>query len=200
MLTNLSTQLVGDLPAVPSICLLFACGMVLLLMGWQTWRVTLFLVGAIFGGAAGYAMAPHVSIHPLFLMIPLALVAGILALVLQRIGAFMAGGLCAAMPVLAFRADFAQQGVFWTVCAFAFLAGGLITLWLWRPMIIASLAVIGAAMVSDGAMMTWRHFHAASADEFLARVPWGPLALCGLLALLGIYMQMHHVEAPREAE
>jgi len=134
-------------------CLLLGAGVLLLFYGWRIYRIGLVCAGVLVGAALGVALAKKLGIHPLLVALPMGLLVGISALMLQKVGAFLAGGACALVPIFALRGMFHSEQAFYFAAALAFLIGALLALMLWRPMITVSLAMIGASFLSHGVIV-----------------------------------------------
>jgi hypothetical protein len=110
-------------------------GGVLWLAGWWTHRFWVVLGLTVLGGILGLHNAVALQAQPLVAALGVALAAGILALTLMRIGAFVAGGYAGLLLVHAWSPGWDQPLV-------SFLAGGLLGWILIRywTMVLTSLA------------------------------------------------------------
>lgn len=197
MLTNLDSTFTQSVPPVVLAALFVGGGVLLLLAGWQTFRLALFLVGGLLGAVLGAELAGALNVTTWIIAAPCALAAGILAVMLQKVGAFFLGGACGLAAVLSAEHMFANPTGFWIAAALAFAIGGMLSLFLWRPMIIVSLALLGAALITDGVVLAIRQIQPALAER-LAQHPWGPVAAVAILTVLGVFFQSSGRSAKEE--
>jgi len=169
-----------------------ALGLVMVFLGWSFYRIALMGAGAAVGFAIGRAtgMLLPLGFNALYIAVPLALLLGIGALMVEKLGAFLLGGALAAGPATLFLME-RWHGVGRIAVAglLAFMVGGLLMVLLWRPVIVISLAVLGAAMAANGTLLIVEHVR----PHWAARVasagrPWLAAAV-GLLALCGVLFQ-----------
>ncbi len=150
---RLQGELLGKVPPEAFAIMCAVVGFVLLILGWPLYRIMLMSIGCAFGVTVGWVAARHFGFNPLYLAIPLALVIGVLTLLLAKVGAFCAGGVCAATPVFMFLSYQASGSALLVIAGLAFVAGGVVTIVLWRPVIILCFSVIGATLLTNGFLL-----------------------------------------------
>jgi len=160
-------------------------GILLWLLGWWGHRFWIVLVATVGAGVFGFFSLPAASnlgLHPVVAGLLLALSAGLLALTLVRLFAYVAGGLAAWMLVHALVP-------LWDQPLLCFLVGGLIGLVLFRFWTMALTSFVGAMLVVYSGLCL------ADKMDKLDSVAWavdqGALLtwLCGTLALVGFVVQ-----------
>ena len=192
-------EIVAIVEAVPAEALavgMLAAGVALLFFGWHLYRIAIVAAGVLMGGligtliAVGLRIAFTVKIPALVLAIPLGVVMGFLALKIQKVGAFIVGGLCIAIPILAARSFVEAGRAVWIAAAVAFILGGVLAVLLWRPMIVISLAVIGSKLIALG---TFGLFDRVERFDLRARSaghPYVTAGILGVVTLCGVLFQM----------
>ena len=173
-----------------------AGGFVLLFFGWRLYQIALVSIGVLWGGALGALIAIglriafEINIPPIVLAIPLGVVMGLLTPKLQKIGAFIVGGLCGAIPILATQPAEVPGNAVWLAAGVAFLLCGILAVLLWRPMIVLSLAVIGSKLLVVGTFGAADRLGHPVLREKAADYPYVVAAAMGVLTLLGVLFQM----------
>lgn len=163
-------------------------GLVLLVLGWKIYRVSLLLIGALVGAGIGYAVGAYFRFSPLYVGVPLAILLVLLILKMEKIGAFVAGGACAATPVLLLFPYPVHGPMVIVAAAGAFVLAGVLTLFLWKPIIIVSICTLGAIGLVNGALLFCEEYRPELFDRLTDRPAFAPLAAC-ILALCGILWQ-----------
>jgi hypothetical protein len=160
----------------------FLVGGVWWLAGWWTHRFWIVLGFTVTGGILGLQNAAELHAQPLLAAIGVALAAGILALTLVRVVAFVAGGAAGLVLVHALSPSWDQPLV-------SFLAGGLLGYFLFRYWMMA--------LTSLGGVVTMVYAGLALIDKLgrLDAVTWSEghgtalTAGCGLAAAAGCVVQ-----------
>lgn len=187
------------LPQVPppiAACLMLGAGVILLFYGWRAYKVALVVVGALLGAALGAALARKLHIHPVIVALPMALAAGIAALMLQKVGVFLAGGACGLLLVASARGMFQNEWGFYVTAALAFTVGALLALYLWRPMITVSLALIGASLIAGGLIAVADMIKPGRATKLVEGHPFWLTAAMIAAAVFGVYFQTRDEASP----
>jgi hypothetical protein len=184
-----SHYLTNQFPPPILACLLLGAGVLLLFYGWHVYRVGLVCAGVLVGAALGVALAKRLGVHPLIVALPMGLLVGISALMLQKVGAFLAGGACALIPILALREMFQSEGAFYVAAALAFLIGALLALFLWRPMITVSLAMIGASFLGNGLVIVADLFGRNWGSQTAEQHPYLITGAVIAATVFGVYFQ-----------
>jgi len=195
-----SSQWTLHFPPPVLACLLLGAGVLLLFYGWRVYRIGLVCAGVLVGAALGVALAKRLGVHPLIVALPMGLLVGISALMLQKVGAFLAGGACALIPILALREMFQSEGAFYFAAALAFLIGALLALVLWRPMITVSLAMIGAAFLANGLIVVADLFGGSRGTDVAARHPYLIAGAVIAAAVFGVYFQTREEAEPEDGD
>jgi hypothetical protein len=182
---------------------LLVLGLVLVMLGWQVYRFALFVVGGAFGAGVGgsliytaqaFGWERLAGVEPLLVIIPLALLGGVGALLTEKLGAFFAGGACLAALVYIF-APRAQLGqVYWVLLVGGVLAGGILTLLMWKPLIILSLSILGSLFTANGFLLLMAAYSPDLFERLRGEV--GPFAVIGVIgmSLGGILFQTRGAE------
>ena len=193
-------DIIGSIPPVIVAGILFGAGVLLLLYGWHVYRIALVVTGMLVGAAVGMEIAHRAGVPAIILALPLGVLAGLVAGYMDKAGAFLVGGLCGAIPVLAAKGLFQNMYAFYVSAALAGIIAGVLAIYLWKPMIIASLAVVGTARIAGAVAL------AADAVSPGAARPWiGRHLLISTLAFLavagfGFYFQSRAEEREKEAK
>jgi MFS family permease len=159
-----------------------ALGLALWLSGWRGHRFWIVLATTLLAGIFGLASGPAPGAQPLVSAVLLAVGAGVLALYLSRVVAFVAGGLALWVAVHA-------AAPAWDQPLACFVAGGLVALVLFRSCIMVLTSLAGTLL------MAYSGFCLADRLGKLDAVAWtGKHALwlnwaCVGLALLGWLVQ-----------
>jgi hypothetical protein len=126
-------------------------GLMLWLLGWWSHRFWVVLVATVAAGIVGlYEMSPQKS-QPLVASLLLALAAGLLALALVRLFAFLAGGFAGMLVVQGLAPALDQPLI-------VFLACGLVGLLLFRWCVMAATSLVGATLLlTSGIAFLQRH-------------------------------------------
>jgi hypothetical protein len=172
---------VRQLSAVFSVAGLLV-GLVLWLAGWWTHRFWVVLGLTVLGGIVGLQNAAALQAQPLLAALGVGLAAGVLALTLMRIGAFVAGGYAGLLLVQTCLPSWDQPLV-------SFLSGGLLGWVLVRywTMILTSLTGVLLVLYAVLALadkigkidaVAWSESHTAMLN-----------AVCGVMTLAGFLVQ-----------
>jgi len=158
-------------------------GVLLWIAGWWCHRFWVVLGFTVLGGIWGLHNATALKSQPLLAAIGIGLAAGILALTLIRLGAFVAGGYAGLLLAHSAFPSFDQPLI-------AFLAGGFTGFFLFRYWVMALTSLAGVLLVAHAVL--------ATADKLgkLDSVQWSEtnakllLTICGLTALGGFILQL----------
>jgi hypothetical protein len=178
--------------AVPQIVLAglsFLIGAVFIFWGWKIYRVALALMGALVGWTVGVVIAAPLGVAAIFVALPLAVIGGLLAMLLQQVGVFFVAGLWGALLVLGAHEMIHAAGARYLAAGVAFFVVGVLAVLLWRPMIIFLLAMFGAGLVADAAAMTADLFKPGAAARWETAHPWITFAAILFVAGVGLYHQ-----------
>jgi len=182
-------ELFGVVPVLLSAAIYFGLGVLLLMFGWHAYRVSLVVVGVLLGGGVGAGLASLVHIHPLIIALPLGILTGALAISLEKVGAFLVGGLCGAIPIIALRAQFASPWGYYAAAGLGFAIAGILALYIWRPVIVVFLAIIGASFIMNGIALAVDYLSPVRAKDWTAAHPAWTLFLLVVLVGFGVYYQ-----------
>ena len=146
-------QRLAAIPPLEAGLLLLPVGLVFLLYGFRLYKWLVSVVYAGIGAAAGTALAAYFGWNAILGMIAGALVLGLLAWPLHRVGwGLLGGALFGGAAVILMRMQTPNAAYIVAVAAAAFIGGFILTLALMRPLIILVTSVLGAAAVVPGAL------------------------------------------------
>jgi len=164
-------------------------GVLLLLFGWHIYRVLFVAMAVLMGGALGAGAGFLLNVPMLFLALPLGIVVGLFALRIEKVGAFFTGGLCSALWVLSSpRFPDSGAGLYIAACL-AFIITGILAVLLWRPMIIVSLAAIGAWLLTNAILLATDALTSGVLRRQFETHPWWCLFFVALITLIGVGFQ-----------
>jgi len=185
-------MIAAELKSVPPFILgliLIGIGLTLMFLGWRIYRVALAVVGALLGAVAGLALGAAMGLPALIPALILGVAGAILAVLLEKVGAFFVGGFTGVLPILAAQGQFNSKAMFLFALCLAAAIGGVLALYLWRPMITVGLSLIGATMVVNGGLLLWYQFQPKPAESFAAGHPLLIAVIVIILAIIGTYYQ-----------
>lgn len=168
--------------SVPVLIAFLAVGLALWLFGWRTHRFWLVLVATVLGGLYGLSEAAVFRTQPLVAAILLAITAGVLALAVVRLLAFAVGGIGGLWAMQAFFPAWDQTFV-------AFIACGLVGLFLFRVSIMALTSLTGSLFMTYAGLCLGNHYGQVPAlrwsEDRGDLLTW----ICGGLAAFGLLLQ-----------
>jgi hypothetical protein len=161
----------------------FLVGLLLWLTGWWGHRFWIVLVTTVTAGFLGLINGPVFEVKPLVAGLMLAIAAGVLALSLVRVFAFVAGGLATWMAVRYLGPESWQEPLV------SFLAGGLGGLFLFRFWIMALTSFTATVFMGYFGLLVADRFGKIDAVAFTSQntilVNW----LCGAVSVVGLGIQ-----------
>jgi hypothetical protein len=185
-------QRLGALHPLEAGLLLLPVGLVFLLYGFKLYKWLVSVVYAGIGAAAGAALAAYLGWEVLLGTIAGALLLGLLAWPLHRLGwGLLGAALFGGAAVLVMQTQTPSVAYTAIVAAVAFIGGFILTFVLMRPIIILVTSVIGAAVVVQGALRL-SLIQPAFGDpvcSMLEAKPYLLAILVALPALLGFIIQ-----------
>jgi len=159
-------------------------GLALWLFGWSCHRFWIVLITTVLAGIYGLYEAPALRAQPLVAAVLLALTAGMLALALVRLVAFVAGGTAGLLAAQAVIPTFDQP----LIC---FLVSGLIGLFLFRFSMMALSSVAGAIFIAYAGLGLLTHYGAMDAVAWSEQggtlLNW----ICALMGFVGLTFQFY---------
>jgi len=159
-----------------------ALGLFLWVFGWWSHRFWVVLITTVLAGVFGLAESHEFRTQPLLAGLLLALAAGLLALHLVRVLAFLAGGLAGLIGVQALVPDLTQSLLCFLIC-------GLLGLMLFRVWMMGLTSLAGTLLFSYCGLSLLERAGSmdavAWAGEGAVLINW----MCGFLALLGVVVQ-----------
>jgi len=159
-----------------------ALGLALWLYGWRGHRFWVVLSATFAGGVGGLVSSSAYAVQPLVAGLLAAVAAGVLALALVRVLAFLTGGLCACLLMHAVAPSWDQPLV-------SMLVGGLLGVYLFRLGMMVLTSFLGTLLIGYCALCLLERFGT------LKSVPWAETNavllnwLCGSGAILGVLTQ-----------
>jgi hypothetical protein len=157
-------------------------GMVLWLAGWWTHRFWVVLGMTVLGGFVGLHNTAVLQTQPLVAALGVGLAAGILALTLVRIGAFVAGGYAGLMLVHAWSPAWDQPFI-------SFLAGGFLGWLLVRYWTMVLTSLTGVLLILYSVLALGDKFGKLDAVLWSDRNAITLNALCAAMTLSGFLVQ-----------
>ena len=179
-----TSEIVADLSGLSPSILIAAtvAGATLWLLGWWSHRFWVVLLATIGAGILGLFEAPAQRAQPLIASLLLALAAGLLALALVRLLAFLGGGVVGVATAHSFAPNFDQPLVLFLCC-------GLVSLLLFRWCMMALTSFAGASILMHGCLAFLQQRGTMDVADWLDKNPLAPWAL-GLLTLVGFLVQL----------
>jgi MFS family permease len=192
---DILAEAVGLSPLLSILGLLI--GLMLWLLGWRAHRFWIVLITTLIAGVYGLYQAAEYRAQPLLAGILLAIAAGVLALALVRVVAFVAGGISASLLMQALIPAWDEPLVF-------FLVGGLIGLILFRVWTMALTSLAGTLFLAHSGLCLadrWGKLNAVAWSEGHAvLLNW----LCGGVTCLGLitqfYLERLRIRKQKQAE
>ena len=185
-------QRLGALHPLEAGLLLVPVGLVFLLYGFKLYKWLVSVVYAGIGSAAGAALAVYLGWDVILGTIAGALLLGLLAWPLHRVGwGLLGGALFGGAAVLLMRMQTPNVTYIAAVAGVAFIGGFILTFVLMRPLIILVTSIIGAAVVVQGALRLTL-IQPAFGDPVCSTLEAKPYLLAILVAvpaLLGFILQ-----------
>jgi hypothetical protein len=166
-------------------------GLLLWLFGWRWHRFWTVVGITIAGGLYGLSVGQPVGGPAVAVGVMLAIAAGLLALELARLFAFVAGGSAAWLAAAAFIPNGQELGLF-------FLGGGLAGLLFYRLWTMALTSFVGALVAAHAGLLLAETFAKVDAAGWAGRNPVALSVAVGLVSLLGLAAQ--GAQARRAAE
>ena len=146
-------QRLGALHPLEAGLLLLPVGLVFLLYGFRLYKWLVSVVFAGIGASVGAALAAYLGWEVFLGMIAGALLLGLLAWPLHRVGwGLLGGAMFGGAAVLVMQTQTPNVAYIAAVGVAAFVGGFILTLLVMRPLIILVTSVIGAAVVVQGAL------------------------------------------------
>lgn len=170
----------GLSPAVASVAALL--GLLLWLFGWRGHRFWIVVGITVGGGLYGLSAGQATGVNMVALGVMLALCAGLLALELARVFAFLAAG---TVVWLAAGALFPQGREMWLV----FLAGGLVGILFYRLWTMALTSFLGTIVAAHAILILAGEFSKFDAAAWAGDHPIALNICVGLFSAMGLALQ-----------
>lgn len=177
----------------------FSVGLLLWATGWRAHRFWIVLAATSAAGLGGLLHGPSTRVQPVVAAVLLALAAGMLALALVRVVAFVGGGLAAWLAVR----SLGPSG--WDDPVLCFVAGGLLGLVSFRLCAMALTSLAGAVLMAYCGLSLAHQFGrldaVAIADRGAGLINWGCIgcAVVGLCVQL-LWDRRHRLNVKRREE
>ncbi len=163
-------------------------GLLFLLLGWRLHRFTVAVVGFALGAAIGQLIARWIQVERLWGVLVGGASFALLAEPLHRVAVFGLSGLALGAVAGEGVRLFAPSGFLWGFAP-GFLAGGLLSLWQLRLLVILSTALVGAVAVFWGGAVAGGAWLYRPAATFHVRHPLMTTIMIGLLFVVGSAIQ-----------
>jgi hypothetical protein len=157
-------------------------GLALWLLGWWCHRFWIVLFTTVLAGIYGLYEAAAFKAQPIVAAVLLAIAAGLLALALVRLLAFIAGGLGGLLLVTSFAPNFEQP----LLC---FVVSGLLSLLLFRLALMALTSLAGSIVMAYSILCLLNNYGVVEAVGYAERSSTLLNSLVGLGAFLGFAVQ-----------
>ena len=191
MFTPWQTELTlfESVPPIMLAAALFGLGVMCLLFGWHVYRVSLVTLAVLIGGAMGAGIAFLAHIPMVILALPVGILVGLVAARLEKVGAFLIGGLCSALWILSSPTFSGPRVGLYVAAGLAFLITGILAILLWRPMIIVSLAATGSWFLASAVLLSADTFSPGALRQIVSQHPHWVIVLMALVTLIGVWFQ-----------
>ena len=191
MFTPWQTELTlfESVPPIMLAAALFGLGVMCLLFGWHVYRVSLVTLAVLIGGAIGAGIAFLAHIPMVILALPVGILVGLVAARLEKVGAFLIGGLCSALWILSSPTFSGPRVGLYVAAGLAFLITGILAILLWRPMIIVSLAATGSWFLASAVLLSADTFSPGALRQIVSHHPHWVIVLMALVTLIGVWFQ-----------
>ena len=191
MFTPWQTELTlfESVPPIMLAAALFGLGVMCLLFGWHVYRVSLVTLAVLIGGAIGAGIAFLAHIPMVILALPVGILVGLVAARLEKVGAFLIGGLCSALWILSSPTFSGPRVGLYVAAGLAFLITGILAILLWRPMIIVSLAATGSWFLASAVLLSADTFSPGALRQIVSQHPHWVIVLMALVTLIGVWFQ-----------
>jgi len=174
-------------------------GVVLVVLGWRLYIVTVLFAAAAAGATVGQSIASYMEWPDYPLMIGLAALFAIAAIPLQKLVFFLAGGIAAINAYKLYLGAPPDTPSELMIAGALFAVGGLVAFFLFRPIVIAASSLAGAGLVvlaglalaSDGNRLTYQ--------QSLSEWRWALAGVFALLAGAGMWVQLSIGKRVRKA-
>lgn len=149
-------ELCAQHPVVAGLVLL-PFGLAFLLYGYRVYKALVILTFAIVGGLIGMFIGAHFALSGIAALLGMAggaLVLGLLAWPLHRVGWGLLGGTVSAVVFAGFAttAGVTVQAYVLVIGGLAFVLGMVLTVWLFRPLLVIITSLVGATLLVEGAV------------------------------------------------
>ena len=191
MFTPWQTELTlfESVPPIMLAAALFGLGVMCLLFGWHVYRVSLVALAVLIGAAMGAGIAFLAHIPMVILALPVGILVGLVAARLEKVGAFLIGGLGSALWILSSPTFSGPRVGLYVAAGLAFLITGILAILLWRPMIIVSLAATGSWFLASAVLLSADTFSPGALRQIVSQHPHWVIVLMALVTLIGVWFQ-----------
>ncbi len=164
-------------------------GIVFLLLGWNFYRFTLLLLGAVVGGGLGWGIGSAAGIEPVLTGVLGGVLVAVLIFLVEKAGFFIAGGTCAALPIFIFLTGGGHGNALFLFAGLAFVIAGALTLLIRKPIIVVSMSVIGSVALANGLLLIMESYHPEFVEGMMSE--YSGMLVIGIIgmALGGIMFQ-----------
>jgi len=174
-------------------------GVVLVVLGWRLYIVTVLFAAAAAGATVGQSIAGYMEWPVYPLMIGLATLFAVAAIPLQKLVFFLAGGVAGISAYKLYLGGSPDAPAELIIAGVVFAAGGLVAFFLFKPLVIAASSIAGAGLVVLAGLALATGGDRMLYEQSLSEWRWGLLGVFGLLALAGMWVQVSLGKGVRKA-
>jgi hypothetical protein len=171
-------------------------GLLLWAFGWRWHKFWLVFAITLSAGVLGISAGRSAGVQVLVVSVLVSIAAGMLALEIAKIMAFVSGGTAAWMSA---QAVMPEAHELWA----AFLCGGLIGVVLYRLWTMLTTAFVGVLLIGHTTLLLGETFGALKASEFAEKQVMGLNTWAAVASVVGVFVQSwtgRIVDAPADAE
>jgi hypothetical protein len=177
-----------------------AVGLLFLLFGWRLHRFAIVVTGFLVGAFAGQLIARWAQVDPAWGVFIGGIALALLADPLHKIMVFVLAGLAAGLGLGEAIRLIHRSGFLWGFVP-GFLAGGSVSLWQIRLVVVFSTAFLGSLMLLWGGAVVMCNLGMSSMCTFHHRHSGATLVILGLAMIIGVAVQLRFSsKSPEEEE
>ena len=175
-------------------------GLAFLLLGWRLHRVTLVVTGFLIGAFVGSLIARWIQVDKAWGVFTGGTALALLAEPLSRLMVFLLAGLACGIALGEGLRLFVSAKIFLWGFFPGFVAGGLLSIWQLRFLIILSTSFLGTLTVAWGSAVFLSEWIKPPLTTFHIRHPLATLAILGLVFVIGMVVQFRFAPLTAKAK